>query len=585
MPASPDRARRRPTAPREPRQPAGPTATDRGITATTDDSGRVHGVADILCDGTGPLGSLSYTVPATMTVTVGDAVHVPFGTRRVHGIVLGPGDPGKATRDILSVHGRRANPKDIAVARHLAELNFGTLEQIAVRLAPRTGRGHEPASTGPVTLHPAPPIRQPHIDDRVLRRMLIRAPLIDPAHLAATEAHRMAQAGQVLILCPTVELVGRVMDRFTGGAARVDTKADPGNWRGFCEGTVTVAVGTRTAALYSAANLAGIIVVEEDHPGHVEATQPYTHARDVAAARATALGAALTLITANPTPAGIGAQVKVYQAGSSRDWPRVWLIDRDDFHPTDRIVPPPLHTMLRKAVSEGHRPAVVCSPRKAVRRCTRCHTARPCTECTSSLCRHTGNPPCPVCEHDQTRVYGWDTERIRAKVGRGVQIIPANKITDAALTTDTGGPRTVAVLGVDSALNAPGFEPDALAGHILTAAARLAGPGGTLAVCTDEPEHPLLQDLCVRRDQLTAARRAWDTARQAGLPPFGRLVTVRCGQDTEPQVERWPGQVFGPRHNGTEWEVLVKTDDRTLPYLRPSIERLRRRGKVRVAVT
>jgi primosomal protein N' len=572
-----------------PDRAASPTAQSRGIRPSVTDDGTVQGVADVLCDETGRLGSLSYIVPPELTVRVGDAVHVPFGQRELHGVVLGSGDPTKATRELIRVYGRRAAPAEIALARRLAERNFGTLEQIAVRLAPRSGRGHDPITAGPVVLADAPPVNgppiaYPEIPAEITRRLLVRAPLVDPAALAAQEAERISRTGgQVLVLCPTVELVDEVTARFTSGAVRVDTKARRGAWRGFCEGNVAIAVGTRSAALYTAASLAGIVVVEEDHPGHQEATQPYTHARDVAAVRATILGTALVLITANPTTSGIGADVKVFAVGRHTDWPTVRVLDRDEFAPDERLLPPPLRAALTRAAAADAHPVLVCNPWKATRRCGRCGTLRPCPTCTSSLCTHRDPEFCPTCGHDEARIVGWDVERLASRVGAGVEIITANRVVEASHRA-ARTPRLVAVLDIDATLNAPGFTPEAAGAQLIVAAARIAGPGGRLTVCTDQPDHDLIRDLCRRRDQLAVARRAWQGAKQHHLPPFGRLVTIRSGQGRPPAVHQWPGMVYGPRQVGEEWEVLVKLDRADLDQLRPHLARLRRGGKVRVSV-
>src|SRR5690606_27492443 len=128
---------------------------------------------------------------------------------------------------------------------------------------------------------------------------------VAPEELAAAEAVRHSDSGQVLVLCPTTTLVERVLANFTAGAVRLDAKAARGDWAAFREGHASVAVGTRAAAWYAPKHLAAIIVVEEQHEGHREQTAPRHHAREVAVARAKALSVPLILISANPTPAAI----------------------------------------------------------------------------------------------------------------------------------------------------------------------------------------------------------------------------------------------------------------------------------------
>ena len=397
---------------------------------------------NVLCDGSGRLGALSYLVPVGMTVSPGDAVHVPFGVREVHGMVLGAGDPSKATRAISQVYGRRCHPRELALAEVIATRHFAELPQVALRLSPRNGRGHAALDAGPLSLADTIGERSLHLPtvaDTVRRRYLLRAPLVDPGRVAAAEADRMVSAtpgGQVLILCPTVAMVGMTLANFASGAVRVDSQAPRGAWRGFCEGGIPVAVGTRTAALFSADHLAGIIVVEEGHPGHVEATQPHTDVRDIALLRASAHHVPVTLIGANPGAAALGSGVRVFPVGQRREWPKVRLVDRNDFAPSERQVPRALTVALRRAVESGVTPLVLAQRRKAQRRCVRCGELRPCAECISSNCRHAESTPCPQCMDLSVRMSGWDAERLGAVLGDKVRIVTAAELgeqTDAGL--------------------------------------------------------------------------------------------------------------------------------------------------------
>lgn len=541
----------------------------------------VRRCADVLCDGTGRVGVLSYLVPDGLTVRLGDAVRVPFGTREVHGVVVGPGNASRATRPILEVFGKRTEAADITLARSLARYHFADVTSVFPRLAPRSGRGADPVEDRVITLRDDLPGPWP-VPGSTDRRTLVRAPLVDPAALAAREAARLAAAGedtQVLVLCPTVELVADVLACFTSGAQRLDAKAPRGAWKGFCEGTVRVGVGTRAAALYSAAHLGGVIVVEEDHPGHVEAVQPHTHARDVASARTRNLGLPLVLTSATPTPSALAAGAEVLAVGSSTDWPRMRLVDRSDLDPRQRLLPTALTTALRAAERAGHSPVVLAGRRKAVRRCVRCREPRPCAECTSSLCRHPEPTPCPRCDATDVRVAGWDAERLGDLLGQRAQVV------DLPTLAETKNAGLVVLFDIDAALASPELVPDTLASHVVMSAARAAGPGGTLLALTGDAAAPLLADYFIRRDQLAVARRAVTAARDAGLPPFGRLVTVRSGQARAPRTDGWPGTVWGPRRSGEEWEVLVGLTNQALESFRPHVVKLRRGGKVRITVS
>jgi primosomal protein N' len=535
---------------------------------------------DVLCDETGRVGALSYLVPAHLeALSEGDAVTVPFGTRELHGLVLGPGDRTKATREVKAVLGPRAAKAELDLARELARRHFSELSVVASRLSPRSGRGAEPLDSGPVTLL-STSADLPEVDPGLTRRFYVTAPLVDAAEVAALEAARLSAKGQVLVLCPTLGHLERVMALFSSGAARLDTKAPKGAWAGFLEGKVRIGVGTRSAALYSAKALAAVVVLDEDHPGHLEATQPYTHARDVAALRTLRQGLDLALVGSNPTPSGVGARLKVMAVGTRADWPTVRLVNRNDFPPSERLLPPPLRAALDRSLRSQRPVLVLAEKRAAQRRCSRCGELRPCPECKDSNCRHAPKVPCSRCGSDKVKMVGWDAPRLEALFGPGVKALTVAELNEVAPDD-----ALVVVFDLDSALNAPTFQPEATASHLVLIAARAAGKGGHVVVMTREPDHPLVLDLVVRKDQLAVARRSWEEARRAALPPFGRLVTVRVGHAKEPSVEGWPGRIHGPRRTNEGWEVLVRLDDADLPKLERSLARLRRGGKVRVVVS
>ena len=545
------------------------------------------GCVNVLPDNSGRLGTLSYTVPATMEVRPGDAVRVPFGKRYVHGMVVGAGDPDKATRPVDAVFGVRCDPSDVSLARSIAKHHFSTEAAVLPRLAPKTGRGAEPQPDEPLELAPTVvriPLPQAALTSR--RALLVRAPLVDPAHLAASQVQTLLDGhpeGQVLVLCPTVALVEAVLAQFTSGAARLDSKAPRGAWKGFCEGTVRVGVGTRSAALYAAAHLAGIVVVEENHPGHLEATQPHTHARDVAIARSRALRVPLRLICAVPSPQALGADVVVVAVGARTDWPKMRLVDRGDVDPVARLLPPSVQSALNSASKAGRRPVVLAQRRSAVRKCVRCSLPRPCQECESSLCRHADPSPCPRCTStDGVRMRGWDKERLKDLLGKRAKVVSLaelGKVRDAGL---------VILFDLDAAAAAAELVPGTLLAGVITQAAEAAGHGGQVIGLADEcanGTNPVIDALFGPRDMLVVARSFYTAAKQANLPPFGRVVTVRVKRKSKPSVAGWPGQVHGPRQSGQEWEILVRIPSADLLELAPVVERLRRAGNARVTVS
>jgi primosomal protein N' len=542
----------------------------------------VRGCVDVVPDKSGRLGALSYRVPAGLDVRVGDAVKIPFGKREAHGLVVGHGDPGKATRDILEVFGVRSDPSDVALARTVATYHFAEVQNVYARLSPSSGRGAEPAP-------PAEPVLTEHVvlprvhrevaDSR--RTLLVRAPGVDPAVLAAQQAHSLSASshGQVLVLCPSAEMVTRVLSIFESGAARLDSKAPRGAWKGFCEGTVRVGIGTRAAALYAAPSLGGIVVVDEEHPGHTEQTMPHTNARDLASARTRSLRIPLRLISACPSPQALGAVTSIYAVGLRSNWPKMLLLNRGDQDPRERLLPSRVKTLIRNAQNDGLEPVVLAQAKAALRRCVRCGTVRPCSDCDSSLCRHAETDPCPTCESAAgVKMRGWDKDRVSALFDGSVKVVSVAELTSIR---EAG---VVVLFDLDGLMAVPDLLPGRFAASMIVAAAEAAGAGGTVVGLSDNPTEGVIADLFGPRDTIKVAKRFYAQAKSAGLPPFGRLVTIRVTRVNAPKIVGWPGRIHGPRKVGNEWEILVRIGSDDLGKLTPHVMRLTRGGKCKVRV-
>jgi hypothetical protein len=494
--------------------------------------------------------------------------------------VLGKTDhPEKATRDILGVWGKRVTASDLALAKDLSAWYFSDLAAMAGRLSPTTGRGGEPLVTGPIALTKSTAKTElPPAPRR--RRFLLVGPLVDQSAVAAAEAERIAKradGGQVLVLCPTVESVDSVMACFESGAARLDTKALAGAWRGFAEGSVAIGVGTRAAALYSAENLLGIVVVDESHPGHREIRTPYTNARDIAIRRVDHLDCLLTVIGDNPTSQGLGAKVKLQVIGDSSSWPTMKLFPRGDSG-VGLVAPGPLMALVARAARHGDRPTVVLNSKSTTTRvCVRCAAKRICETCEAPGCRHGAATDCSCGERKVKRV-GWDRGRVSEFFGDHVDTITLSELGELH---DAG---LVILFDIDTLLRSPGLVPETAAASAILRAARAAGRGGTVAAVTSMTDHPLLQAVFTERSGELLARRSWDLAKEHQAAPFGHTVRLWIGREAKPRVNGWPGRVFGPRQVKNEWEVAVHVATDELVRLAPFVSQIRSRGKVRLRI-
>lgn len=537
---------------------------------------------EVLVDRGGRVGILSYLPAAGEDVRVGDGVEVPFGKSVRTGTVLGLSSDPRATRPILRRTSRRSGPAEVSVARQIAEQHLSELDRVAARLSPREGHEADPQEAGPLALASRELIPVGERDPAQKRWLLLRRPLTDPHRLAAQEAARIHEetGRQVLILCPTVRSVTATLACFESGAVRVDSRASAGSWAGFARGTAAVAVGTRSAALYRPKRLGGIIVVDHDQPGHVETTQPQTHAGEVAAMRAAASRCQLILISAFPDPAALGRNIKVVAAGAETDWPKISIIDRGQIPPAERLVPPRLHAAIRKASDSGITPVVLAERRSATLRCRQCRTLWPCDEegCSAASCHHRPETACTRCGGKIRISVGFDKDRLASLLPgvRAVTLSELNQTHDAGL---------VIIFDISAAMRAAEWNPGQLAGKLLVSGAQAAGRGGSLIVCSWDRPDGIVTLIGRRKDQREAARQIWEQSRADGLPPFGHIVTITTSRPRAPRTDGWPGKVYGPRKQAAGgWETVVLCSRDELDGLAEHVRRLRKNGKVRVKV-
>lgn len=527
--------------------------------------------ANVLVDGQARVGELSYRVPDGIDVAVGDAVEVPFGPRVARGVVTAEGDPQRATRDLLRVYGRRSHPVEIAVARDVAAANLAEFTAVARRLAPVSKRGNSPMDVGPVVLTEGPTfadLGRPAALSRRRRRIDALSPNVDEARLAALEAAELSERGPVLVLCPSKRSVTEVLSHFASGAARLDNVPvgeAPSAWRGFTEGGVRVGIATRAAALWGA-DLAGIVVVDEDHPGHREVAMPYTHARDVAARRTLARNASLVLHSHNPSPAGLGAQVTISRVGAG--WPEVHVLARN---PRRRWEPELVRGLAPLLLGDV---LVVAGSARSTRRCAACRHVWSCEACSSGGCPHCPEV-CPSCSSEDTLIIGWDPYKIR-------RLLPEARVLSPADLRDAPAADTVVFFDVDPWLSrAELVEGRAAVDRILLGLRRVRA-GGRAVIVTTEPAHPLIERLAAG-DLLGVARHTWEQARDGRLPPFAHQITL-TGRGRAPSATNWPGRVLGPRVHDDVWEIIVLCDDDEFSRLSSILTRVRRRSQTRITI-
>jgi primosomal protein N' len=531
-------------------------------------------LVSVLVDDVMNLGALTYSIPAGMVCSVGDAVSVPFGKTSKHGLVIGPGVACKAAvKDILKVYGARVSVTDLQAATEIASAYYSSLAQVAQRLSPRSNRNSAPLAAGDLVVDGALAKALPVCQTNWRERVILKAPLSSSAELAAAEAERLINKGQVLILCPSVSMVEAVLAQFASGAARLDSKARAGAWNGWRTGTVKVGIGTRSAALYSASKLDGIIVVDEEHPGHREACTPYTHSRQVSQIRARLHKCHLSYISGSPSPQAMRGTKVLTVNSATKLWPKATLIDRREVHPSMASNPPLVHKILG---SGNLRNYVLTDSSESVLMCTRCKTLRPCTTC-DTYCKHQPKDACPTCAGKGVAWVGWGSQRLKALY------TTCTPITVKDLDLLGGAPKRIVIPNFEGMFRRQDINADQQNLSILMRVTGAAGPKGEIIVLYSNSNNILLKSL-VSRDTMPIVEQIWADAKQHDSPPFGYAVTIRSGQKNAPDTSLWPGVVYGPRKTSEGWETRVHCRESDYVTLKEILVSLRQKGKTRIVV-
>ncbi len=532
-------------------------------------------LVSVLVDDVIRLGPLTYSVPSGTSCSAGDAVSVPFGKNVKHGLVIGPGVPCKGTiKSILKVHGSRVNPLDLAAAEIISKAHYCTFAQVAQRVSPRSNRNSEPLSAGELVLVAAETDALPVCETNWRERVVLKAPLSGSARLAALEAARVQNRGQILIICPTVQMVEKVLSQFVSGAARLDSKARAGAWNGWRAGTVTVGIGTRTAGLYSALLLEGIIVVDEEHPGHREASVPYTHSRQIAKTRAELHKCSLTFIASAPSCQALQGTKILSVSKCHKLWPNIVTVDRTQLHPSLTHNPPLVEKIMKDTSLTNY---IMADNHDSKRLCARCKTSAPCQTCDKKYCEHPRESPCPMCQSKGFVWVGWGEDRIK-HIYKKHKVI---KLKDV----DTIGTKSVRLIvpNFENIVKTSGLGVRQNSLSNLMRIVGAAGKTGEVIIMHSGSTDPLLETIR-KRDTIPYIRNMWMDAREEGLPPFGVVVTVKTGRKTAPDTSTWPGTVYGPRKTLDGWDIMVHVRNEDCDDLEKVLLSFKKSGKTRIIV-
>ncbi len=404
--------------------------------------------------------------------------------------------------------------------------------------------------------------------------------------------HAAGRSAIVLVpeISLTPQTVGRFASRFPDVAVLHSglTDAERGDqWRRLMNGQATIAIGARSA-LFAPVRDLGLIVIDEEHESSFKQdSSPRYHAREMAIARAEIEGAVVVLGSATPSLESYGrARRGVYRllelrkrAGSGQ-LPRVLVEDLRLEPKTSTIDGVPLSRTLRRMIEErlsvrdqvilflnrrGFSPVLICPKCGEAIRCPHCDISLTLHRRLNRLvCHYCAQerrvpPRCEVCDHGPLHDLGAGTERVEQAIKKlfpqaVVQRMDADSMSrrgshervleafrrrqiDVLIGTqmiakglDFPDVTLVGVISADTGLLHPDYRAAERTFHLLYQVAGRAGRA-------EKPGTVVLQTLCPDNYAIAAAARLdFDSfvgqelafRKQAGYPPFSRLVRVLC---------------------------------------------------------
>jgi primosomal protein N' (replication factor Y) len=452
----------------------------------------------------------------------------------------------------------------------------------------------------------------------------------------------LARRRGALLLVPEIslthQLVDRVRARFGGTVAVLHSQLGVGErwdeWRRLARGEARIALGARSAVFAPVRDL-GLIVVDEEHdPAYKQGDGVRYQGRDVAVMRAKLSGCTLVLGSATPSIESIANArrgryrlLELPERVAARPLPPVRIVDLRRAG-GGRIDPlsPVLAAALEANLGAGGQSLLFLNRRGFANflQCRACGDPVTCPNCSVALtfhrrwqalrchyCDHTIPPPprCTGCHEPALEAWGIGTEQLEAllrdrlpgaRIARMDRDTTRRKGSQAALLRawntaqydiligtqmitkghDVPGVTLVGVVHADASLNFPDFRAAERTFQLLAQVAGRAGRGdrpGQVIVQALQPEQYSLR-AAAAHDYAGFAAAELAVRREAGYPPFTRLILIRTEGADAAAVERAAAdtaRALREAANG-QWTVLG-------PAPAP-LERLRQRYRRHILV-
>ncbi|HTR97169.1 MAG TPA: primosomal protein N', partial [Candidatus Acidoferrales bacterium] len=353
-----------------------------------------------------------------------------------------------------------------------------------------------------------------------------------------------------------------------------------------------VVVGARSAVFAPLPKLRLIVVDEEHEPAYKQSEQLRYHGRDVAVRRAQLLGVPVVLGSATPALESLAnaargkyTRLALPERVDRRALPPVRVVDLRRDGGSGALLSPPLRAALAERLERGEQALLWLNRRGHSHhvQCRGCGWTAECPRCDISLTLHVSPSEfrchycdhrepaavtCPECRLPLLRLAGAGTQRAERELA---QLLPQARVLrlDTDVARDRAAPAQVlgrfargeadvllgtqmiakgldfprvtlvGVLDADVALHLPDFRAAERAWQLLVQVSGRAGRGrtpGEVMVQTATPEHPAIAAVATG-DTPGFVRRELAERRDAGYPPFERLVSLRLWGPDEDAVE------------------------------------------------
>src|SRR5215471_11042352 len=396
-------------------------------------------------------------------------------------------------------------------------------------------------------------------------------------------------------------------------------------WHRIKRGEARVVVGTRSAVFAPVADLALMIVDEEQDSSYKQEETPRYHARDVAVVRAKMANATVVLGSATPSlESYFNAKKNKYallelpDRVEQRPLPEVEIVDmRQEFQETgkEQVISRKLTEEIKQRLDRKEQVMVLLNRRgySPVALCRACGNRMECRNCAVAMTHHKRSnrmvchycgfqapvpKACGECGSEYVYFVGTGSEKLeellhglfpQASIGRldrdtvrGREDfeLALNSLNEGELDMlvgtqmiakghDIHGVTLVGVVGADAALGFPDFRAAERTFQLLTQVAGRAGRGqtpGTVVLQTYFPDHYAVQ-YAARHDFIGFYEKELQFRSWMHYPPYSTLANVLVRSDNLDDALKWSG-TLGKWFDNTRHEGVRVLGPAAAPIMR-----------------